>query len=197
MFSHTHTHTCSFLWKVGTSHRRNGFYTYKRMCLLPYTYPIPNLALTGDCAFQLSQKPSLCMIYKRLFEKWDMGQCPEKSPSPCNTCVHTVSLYKSMSWFVTKTRAPHTHTHTTHTNNTHCLALTDQMQMRLVSSSVISKAWACCIFHTLFISKIQAILHQGAKRKPDLSKNRARESSGAVTQRRETHSNKCNNTTKR
>ncbi len=40
-WTHTHTHTCSFLWKVGTSHRRNGFYTVQTVCAialhLPYT----------------------------------------------------------------------------------------------------------------------------------------------------------------
>ncbi len=39
--THTHTHPCSFLWKVGTSHRRNGFYTEQTVCAialhLPYT----------------------------------------------------------------------------------------------------------------------------------------------------------------
>ncbi len=47
----------------------------------------------------------------------DMGQCPHKSPCPCNTYVIPMSLYKFMSSFVTK-RHTHTHTHThtpTHT----------------------------------------------------------------------------------
>ncbi len=40
--THTHSHThMSFLWKVGTSHRRNGFYTVQTVCAialhLPYT----------------------------------------------------------------------------------------------------------------------------------------------------------------
>ncbi len=43
-----------------------------------------------------------------------MGQCPHKSPSPCNTYVIPMSLYKFMSSFVTKKR---THTRTqTHTH---------------------------------------------------------------------------------
>ncbi len=81
------------------------------MCYCPTPTLHLNLALTGDCAFLLSPpKNSLCMIYKR-FEKWGNGQCPEKFPSPCNTSVIPVSLYKFMSSFVTKTSA-HTHTHT-------------------------------------------------------------------------------------
>ncbi len=39
--SHTHTHTCWFLWFTGTFHRRNGFYTVQAVCAiaqhLPYT----------------------------------------------------------------------------------------------------------------------------------------------------------------
>ncbi len=75
-----------------------------------------NLALTGDCAFQLSPKKPHSVWFISVLKSGDMGQCPEKSPSPCNTCVIPVSLYKSMSWFVTKTRT-HTHTHArTHTH---------------------------------------------------------------------------------
>ncbi len=39
--THTHTHTCWFLWFMGTLHRRNGFYTEQIVCAialhLPYT----------------------------------------------------------------------------------------------------------------------------------------------------------------
>ncbi len=38
-----------------------------------------------------------------------MGKCPHKSPSPCNTYVIPMSLYKFVSSYVTHT---HTHTHT-------------------------------------------------------------------------------------
>ncbi len=48
------------------------------------------------------------MIYKS-FENRDMGQCPHKSPSPCNTYVIPMPLYKFMSSFVTET---HTHRQT-------------------------------------------------------------------------------------
>ncbi len=81
------------------------------MCYCPTPTLYLNLALTGDCAFQLSPKKPHSVWFISVLKSGDMGQCPEKSPSPCNTCVIPVSLYKSMSWFVTKTRA-HTHTHT-------------------------------------------------------------------------------------
>ncbi len=79
------------------------------MCYCPIPTLYLNLALTGDCAFQLSPQKTHSVWFISVLKSGDMGQCPEKSPSPCNTCVISVSLYKSMSWFVTKTRA-HTHT---------------------------------------------------------------------------------------
>ncbi len=105
------------------------------MCYCPTPTLHLNLALTGDCAFQLSPKKPHSVWFISVLKSGDMGQCPEKSPSPCNTCVIPVSLYKSMSWFVTKTRThslSHTHTHTlshTHTRtlthtHTHTHALT-------------------------------------------------------------------------
>ncbi len=49
-----------------------------------------------------------------------MGQCPQKSSSPWNTCYIPMSLYKCMSSFVTKCACIHTHTHTrTHCTHTH------------------------------------------------------------------------------
>ncbi len=97
------------------------------MCYCPTPTLHLNLALTGDCAFQLSPKKPHSVWFISVLKSGDMGQCPEKSPSPCNTCVIPVSLYKSMSWFVTKTRT-HTTTHTltlslTHTH-THSLTHT-------------------------------------------------------------------------
>ncbi len=92
------------------------------MCYCPTPTLHLNLALTGDCAFLLSPKKPHSVWFISVLKSGDMGQCPEKSPSPCNTCVIPVSLYKSMSWFVTKTRThthslTHSHTHThTHTN---------------------------------------------------------------------------------
>ncbi len=46
----------------GTFHRRNGFYTVQAVCAIAYTYPTPNLALTGDGAFIFSPKNAHCML---------------------------------------------------------------------------------------------------------------------------------------
>ncbi len=91
------------------------------MCYCPTPTLHLNLALTGDCAFQLSPKKPHSVWFISVLKSGDMGQCPEKSPSPCNTCVIPVSLYKSMSWlsqkrahtvFLHKHITHHTHTHT-------------------------------------------------------------------------------------
>ncbi len=97
--THTHTHTCWFLWFTGTFHRRNGFYTVQAVqyVLLPYTYPTPKLSPhRRRCISIFPQKNSLCMIYKR-FKLWGHWKCPHKSPSPCNTYVIPMSLYKFVS----------------------------------------------------------------------------------------------------
>ncbi len=64
------------------------------MCYCPTPTLHLNLALTGDGAFLFSLiKNSLCMIYKA-FKLWGHWKCPHKSPSPCNTYVIPMSLYK-------------------------------------------------------------------------------------------------------
>ncbi len=57
------------------------------MCYCPTPTLHLNLALTGDCAFQLSPKKPHSVWFISVLKSGDMGQCPEKSPSPCNTCV--------------------------------------------------------------------------------------------------------------
>jgi len=94
---HTHTHTCWFLWFTGTLHRRNVFILYKLYVLLPYTYPTPKLSPhRRRCISTFPQNNSLCMIYKR-FKLWGHWKCPHKSPSPCNTYVIPMLLYKFVS----------------------------------------------------------------------------------------------------
>ncbi len=95
--THTHTHTRWFLWFTGTLHRRNGFILYKLYVLLPYTYPTPKLSPhRRRCISTFPPKNSLCMIYKH-FKLWGHWKCPHKSPSPCNTYVIPMSLYKFVS----------------------------------------------------------------------------------------------------
>ncbi len=76
------------------------------MCYCPTPTLHLNLALTGDCAFLLSPQKTHSVWFIRVLKNGDMGQCPHKSPSPCNTNVIPMSLYKCMSSFVTNI---HTH----------------------------------------------------------------------------------------
>ncbi len=94
--THTHTHThVGFYGLRGLSIGVMVFILYKLYVLLPYTYPTPKLSPhRRRCIFP--QKNSLCMIYKR-FKLWGHWKCPHKSPSPCNTYVIPMSLYKFVS----------------------------------------------------------------------------------------------------
>ncbi len=57
------------------------------------------------CIFTFSRKKTHSAGFISILKR-DLGQCPHKSPSPCNTYVIPMLLYKCMSSFVTKT---HTH----------------------------------------------------------------------------------------
>ncbi len=93
--THTHTHThVGFYGLRGLSIGVMVFILYKLYVLLPYTYPTPNLSPHRRlCISTLPPKNLLCMIYKH-FELWGHWKCPHKSPSPCNTYVIPMSLYK-------------------------------------------------------------------------------------------------------
>ncbi len=96
--THTHTHThVGFYGLRGLSIGVMVFILYKLYVLLPYTYPTPKLSPHRRRCISISpQKNSLCMIYKR-FKLWGHWKCPHKSPSPCNTYVIPMSLYKFVS----------------------------------------------------------------------------------------------------
>ncbi len=96
--SHTHSHThVGFYGLRGLSIGVMVFILYKLFVLLPYTYPTPKLSPhRRRCISTFPQKNSLCMIYKR-FKLWGHWKCPHKSPSPCNTYVIPMSLYKFVS----------------------------------------------------------------------------------------------------
>ncbi len=100
LHSHTHTHThthVGFYGLWGLSIGVMVFILYKLYVLLPYTYPTPKLSPhRRRCISIFPQKNSLCMIYKR-FKLWGHWKCPHKSPSPCNTYVIPMSLYKFVS----------------------------------------------------------------------------------------------------
>ncbi len=83
------------------------------MCYRPTPTLHLNLALTGNFLHFYFLKKTNSVWLISVLKSVDMGQCPHKSPCPCNTYVIPVSLYKFMSSFVTK-RHTHTHAHTTH-----------------------------------------------------------------------------------
>ncbi len=94
--THTHTHV-GFYGLRGLSIGVMVFILYKLYVLLPYTYPTPKLSPhRRRCIYIFPKKNSLCMIYK-CFKLWGHWKCPHKSPSPCNTCVIPMSLYKFVS----------------------------------------------------------------------------------------------------
>ncbi len=98
--AHTHTHTRTHVGFYGLRGLSIGvmvFILYKLYVLLPYTYPTPKLSPhRRRCISTFPPKNSLCMIYKR-FKLWGHWKCPHKSPSPCNTYVIPMSLYKFVS----------------------------------------------------------------------------------------------------
>ncbi len=100
IYTHTHTHTHTHVGFYGLRGLSIGvmvFILYKLYVLLPYTYPTPKLSPhRRRCIYIFPQKNSLCMIYKR-FKLWGHWKCPHKSPSPCNTYVIPMSLYKFVS----------------------------------------------------------------------------------------------------
>ncbi len=97
-WTHTHTHThVGFYGLRGLSIGVMVFILYKLYVLLSYTYPTPKLSPhRRRCISIFPQKNSLCMIYK-CFKLWGHWKCPHKSPSPCNTYVIPMSLYKFVS----------------------------------------------------------------------------------------------------
>ncbi len=77
------------------------FILYTPYFLSPYINPTPNLHLTGNFLHFHFLKKTNSVLFISVLKYGDMGQCPHKSHSTCNTYV-----------------IPHTHTHT-HTTHTH------------------------------------------------------------------------------
>ncbi len=101
----TRTHVC-FCEKWGHPIGIIVFILYK-LCAIALHL---NLALTGNCISTLPQKTH-SVWFISVLKSGDMGQCPHKSPSPCNTYVIPMSLYKFMS-SCHKNAQMHTHIHT-------------------------------------------------------------------------------------
>ncbi len=111
--THTHTHTCWFLWFTGTLHRRNGFYTVQAVCAIALHL---NLALTGDCAFQLSPQKTYSVWFISVLNYGDTE----------NVLINHFLLVIPMSYPCHYTNLcphkPHKHAHThthTHTHKTY------------------------------------------------------------------------------
>ncbi len=98
--THTHTHTHTHVVFYGLRGLSIGvmvFILYKLYVLLPYTYPTPKLSPhRRRCISTFPPKNAHCMIYQH-FKLWGHWKCPHKSPSPCNTYVIPMSLYKFVS----------------------------------------------------------------------------------------------------
>ncbi len=113
--THTHTHThihthIGFYGLRGLSIGVMVFILYKLYVLLPYTYPTPKLSPhRRRCISTFPPKNAHCMIYKH-FKLWGHWKCPHKSPSPCNTYVHTHVIIQIC--VLINHINMHTHTHT-------------------------------------------------------------------------------------
>ncbi len=71
-----------------------------------------NLPLTGNFVhFYFLKKKTHSVLFINLLKNGDMGKCPHKSPSPCNTC-HTHVFIQICVLICHKNTHTHTHTHT-------------------------------------------------------------------------------------
>ncbi len=101
----THTHVCFCeLWGyLGVM----VFILYKLYFLFSVFL---NLPLTGNFVhfYFLKKKKTHSVLFINLLKNGDMGKCPHKSPSPCNTC-HTHVFIQICVLICHKNK--HTHTH--------------------------------------------------------------------------------------
>ncbi len=87
------------------------------MCYHPTPKLSPHRRL---CIYTFSKKPH-SVWFISVLKSGDMGQCPHKSPSPCNTC-HTCVIIQIYVLICHKNARTHTHTHVhTHTHTRHIL----------------------------------------------------------------------------
>ncbi len=103
------------------------------MCYHPTPKLSPHRRL---CIYTFSKKPH-SVWFISVLKSGDMGQCPHKSPSPCNTC-HTcviIQIYVLICHKNARTHTharAHTHTHTPHTAF-HCNVLMKYCNLRICS----------------------------------------------------------------
>ncbi len=112
LYIYIYIHTRLFLWIVGTLQRRNGFYTVQTVFSIALHLP-----LTGNFAHFYFLKKTHSVWFISFLKYGEMGKCPHKSPSPCNTCVIPMSLYTFVSSCHTHT---HTHTHRVYLYTLYC-----------------------------------------------------------------------------
>ncbi len=87
------------------------FILYKLYVLLPYTYPTPELSPHRRLCISTFPQITHSVGFISVLKSGDMGQCPHKSPSPCNTC-HTCVNIQIYVLICHKTTHTYTHTYT-------------------------------------------------------------------------------------
>ncbi len=117
------------------------FILYKLYVLLPYTYPIPKLSPHRRLCISTLPKNNHSVWFISVLKSGDMGKCPHKSPSPCNTC-HTCVIIQIDVLLCHKNACAQTHTHThTHTHtytHTHTHTHTLYLFMLYVMTCVLA-----------------------------------------------------------
>ncbi len=94
--AHTHTRARTHTHAHIHTHTYVGFYTVQTVCAIALHPPTTKLSPHRRlCAFLLSPKNSLCMIYKH-FELWGHWECPHKSPFLVMPVI-SMSLYTFVS----------------------------------------------------------------------------------------------------
>ncbi len=105
------THTRWFLWFTRTFHRRNGFLLYKLYVLLPYTYHTPKLSPHRRRCISIFPQKTHSVWFISVLNYGDTDKSPHKSPSPCNTYVIPMLLYKFVLINHIHAHTPHARTH--------------------------------------------------------------------------------------
>ncbi len=144
-----------------------------------------NLPLTGNFVHFYFLKKNLTLLFINLLKNGDMGKCPHKSPSPCNTChthvfiqicvlichknthtrVHARTLTHSHTH--ARTRAfTHTHTHThrvifqSHADRRSWISRSQTLQSELsqrVKVNLYFKSAVYCLLRTKSVVSVTSV----------------------------------------
>ncbi len=96
--------------------RHNGFYTVQTVFSI-FCISKPTL-YRKLCIFTFSKKKTHSVLFINLLKNGDMGKCPHKSPSPCNTC-HTHVFIQICVLICHKNKHTHTRARTFTHSHTH------------------------------------------------------------------------------